>query len=321
MSDGRERESTVDDGSDDDGFMENPMFRLGNLDEMDEEDLSAFTRPDVSNSVCFAAPPTPDVDASKEGKELPDMIREDQKAQESKSGDEKKKKVKWIWGYLNKMGEVNKAFKNRVFLLKPDAKLRYYNCGDDQSAPVDIKQMSEPLGVIPLKNGKIFEIDRNIYQRVKDSFMFGLTPSDTDRTYVFEAASRKKRDLWMGVMAAVGCSHQPMAEASVAQGDSLTEGWMEKMGEKQKANGWKARYFVCHSDRMVYFKDFKSAQKKSAAGTIVLGPDTELDFTPSEVMGKPYCFTLSIKKRTYLISASDPEDKKRWQDILSPLCT
>ena len=55
---------------------------------------------------------------------------------------------------------------------------RYY---PEPTGPLDIKQLTESteLGFIPLKGGKVVEIDRNVYQRVKDSYLFGCVAYGT----------------------------------------------------------------------------------------------------------------------------------------------
>lgn len=319
----------ADSDDDESGFMDNPLAKLGNLEEMDADDMAMFMRPDATPQERWTAPETPAGAAPEQTFDPPSAATAQAAStpppaatSEATTKKPKPKKVKWIWGYLGKMGQGNKAFKQRVFLVKPDGRLRYYMQPVDPKAPLDIKTLSDPLGTITLKGGKVFEIDRNCYERVKDSFLFGLIPPDSDRTFILEAADVKKRDLWMGVLEALDCTRQDPVEAEVAQASSLLEGWMEKMGEKRKMNGWKTRYFVIKDQPSVlqYYKDFKSASGGKPAGEIKLDGQTKLDDTTDCELGKNYCFSLESGKRKYIISASDPYEKKHWCELIGSKC-
>lgn len=171
-------------------------------------------------------------------------------------------KALWVWGYLNKKGSFNTAFKTRVFLLKPDGVLSYYE-GFQEGKQVDVKTLmsGKCLGTISLNESTYRIVDRNLHLRVKDSFMFSVTPKNSDRTFVLEAANTKKRNLWLQVIEAMGGTEGSPEDQAKAIPGSLYEGYMEKMGEKESVRGWKVRYFALTTNGLSYYKDYKSAQK------------------------------------------------------------
>jgi hypothetical protein len=237
---------------------------------------------------------------------------------------ENKDKVKWVYGYLYKLGAQVKNWKLRIFLLKPDGKLRYYDC-IDPSSKVDVKALDDPLGIVEVKGGKVFEVDRNVYQRVKDSYIFGITPKDSDRTYILEAATQKKRDLWMNIIKAMGATKGEKDEQVIYFPENNIECWMEKMGEKEKATGWKCRYFTASQDTLYYFKDSVAIKKNRPSGEIPLGPETVFQPHKDLEWNRPYAFSLTLngskgRGRRYLISAASLEEKEEWADYLTGTC-
>lgn len=228
-------------------------------------------------------------------------------------------KALWIWGYLNKLGGVHKTFKTRIFLLKPDGQLSYFDTLDGGSGQVDVKSLmaSKCRGYIQLQDCKYCIVDRNLHMRVKDSFLFGITPKDPQaRTFILEALSIKKRNLWFQVIGSIGGTELPPMDLPRAISGSLKEGYMEKMGEKEQNSGWRIRYFILSNKSLSYYKNYGAAQKNSCSGSVQLSASVVLRSDPSVLCGKPYCITLTQGNRKYLISCSDEAEKDQWIQLM-----
>lgn len=243
--------------------------------------------------------------------------------------------VKWVYGYMWKIGHQRKTWKRRIFMLKPDGKLRYYECFDNLSE-INIKTLDDPLGVIDVRNAKVFEVDRNVFQRVKDSYIFGLTPKETSdrqaRTYIMEADSAKKRKLWLTMIMTFNATLESPNEAPKAFGDDVLECWMEKMGEKESPTGWRTRYFslIMNNEEekamgiVSYYKTSKDAMRNSPAGKINLTKDTVYKSHPQAVLGRTYVFSLTLlggRGRRYLISAASAREHREWANRLMIICS
>ena len=87
-------------------------------------------------------------------------------------------------GYLNKRGEINKAFQKRWFVLIGNLLFYYEKKGD-----------FEPVGVIVLE-GFLVELVENA-----DRYAFVIDfPGNNGRTYVFSAETQAEMEDWMRVM-------------------------------------------------------------------------------------------------------------------------
>mmetsp|Transcript_43176 Transcript_43176/g.84633 ORF Transcript_43176/g.84633 Transcript_43176/m.84633 type:complete len:305 (-) Transcript_43176:294-1208(-) len=291
-------EEPTEDQLEERNYQGNPLAQL----QMSDSDVSAFMRPDMP---------------VRAESRMAATVKEDETGiLDAKNNS----KALWVWGFLNKMGSLNKAWKTRIFLLKPDGNLSYYDGFEDKKVDVKALAVSQCLGQIPLMGCKVFDIDRNVHMRVKDSFCFGITPKGYDRTYVLEAATQKKRNLWIQVIGAMGGTVSQPVDLPRAQKGSQMEGYMEKMGEKEKATGWKVRYFILTSNSLSYYKSYQAAQRNSAAGTIKLSEKVQLNSDEDTILSRKYCFTLVSGNRRYIVSAADEIEKGLWMELLEGVC-
>jgi hypothetical protein len=98
-------------------------------------------------------------------------------------------------GYLNKRGEVNKAFQKRWFILKGNLLFYYDKKGD-----------SDPIGVIILEGCSV-ELTEN-----SEKFAFELAFLGSGaRTYVLAAESQDEMEDWMKALACSGYDYMKCA--------------------------------------------------------------------------------------------------------------
>jgi len=94
-------------------------------------------------------------------------------------------------GYLNKLGEVDRTFQRRWFVLRGNL-LFYFEGPDD----------SEPTGVIVLENCVVSVSEH------EDRYAFELSFGGSGtRTYVLAADSQKEMEDWMRVLSRSSCSY------------------------------------------------------------------------------------------------------------------
>jgi len=94
-------------------------------------------------------------------------------------------------GYLNKLGEVDRTFQRRWFVLRGNL-LFYFEGPDD----------GEPTGVIVLENCVVSVSEH------EDRYAFELSFGGSGtRTYVLAADSQKEMEDWMRVLSRSSCSY------------------------------------------------------------------------------------------------------------------
>lgn len=118
-------------------------------------------------------------------------------------------------GFLNKRGEVNKAWQKRYFVLKGNL-LFYFEKKSDR----------EPLGLIVVE-GCTIELAQN-----EDQFSFQMV-FNGNRTYILSAESQETMELWMKALTCAGYEYKKLMLAELKR--QLNE--LEELSKRSKFFG------------------------------------------------------------------------------------
>lgn len=212
-------------------------------------------------------------------------------------------------GYLHKMGNINKAWKKRYFVLTPQ-NLFYF-------AETPTKNEKQERGKIELYMVSKVRLYTNSQE--------GLDSTDADKDYRFDVVtpfrtyylkideeSANKVELareWVLTMSeAVSeeiCSVD-FKDGGTVGVNHLRSGFLHKRGAFNKM--YRKRYFVLTGNGLYYFNGSPTEKRSVLKGKIRLGKISKLE--PEEKQKNR--FTISTKLRVYHIRAKDEADALSW---------
>lgn len=105
-------------------------------------------------------------------------------------------------------------------------------------------RMSE-MGRLPLEGSKLEYFGSGTHDLISDAFLWGITAKGEDNGFLLANATSKERTEWMTAVRNLGGMARilPSKRDKIIEG-SIMEGFLEKMGQREKSNGWKVRYFI-----------------------------------------------------------------------------
>lgn len=202
-------------------------------------------------------------------------------------------------GKLSKRGKVNKAWKERHFVLNSFAQmLKYYenetdsnekgkiNLADITAIEVltnyDISYIKQlPSYIIPNDNKK------------PDENKFTMQLISSGRTFVLATENRSDFFKWLKHL------------QNCLYGEIVKEGWLKKQGAVNK--GWKERYMVLNRfQQMKYFDDQK---RTNFLGMIDCTKINHINNGGIKPGGPRYTLELHTQQRTWILGANDKENR------------
>lgn len=166
-------------------------------------------------------------------------------------------------GYALKMGEVNKAWKRRWFVLK-SAHLFYFN------SPQDTTTKEKALGTIPLMEASVSKDSAGAHDKPNT-----LRISLRHRDYILSFETEEILNEWVASLSRTEYFNEEAAlsgrpTGALAPGaisakspllwGSTMEGWLTKQGHRVK--NWKKRWFVLKKNLLLYYGGEDDAEPK-----------------------------------------------------------
>lgn len=212
-------------------------------------------------------------------------------------------------GFLQKRGDdLLKLWKSRFFIMAgaTGSTLDYYECSEDKTKECSI---NTKFGSIIVIHSKITLYRQGTF--LKRPYCFGITPPNSERTYLLQALSLPTREKWVEVLKSRG----GLLEKELFGGYLL-------MG-KEKGSGYSRRYFCLYKNRIEFW--IKHTDEESV-GSWRFGASTVCQFGSSQ---KAHSFSvlntvLHGKRKiqdtkVLLLAAEDGKIKREWQKELTKL--
>jgi len=218
-------------------------------------------------------------------------------------------KSKTFEGKLNKRGKINKAWKERWFVLDEfEQTLEYYQtkqdaikhsnlCGSiDISLILRIEVISHSQRRLLSKNKTILSKFLIENDKIKSNQPYSFQLVISNRTFIFSALESKTYIGWLHEL------------TRVIYGGIVYEGWLHKMGHKYKS--WKKRYFTLN--RYKQMKYYVDADRKELVGMIDLNHCILITSGKSYGLNLKYSLEIQTPARTWIIVAETKEEKNHW---------
>jgi len=231
-------------------------------------------------------------------------------------------------GWLQKKGEVNTAWKNRYFVLKPENAYRdipmtlwYYK--DQETARIG-------------KNGSTIEVDltsgtkiqRESEQEAGKPFAFAVvTPT---RKYCLCASDEDELTEWIKLLSAPPQedddldkerSESMMSMASFTASGPLVEvhsGWMKKKGQGMFGGKMQKRYFVLYDNKELHYFEGQSMENIQRKGRIRMAEAVRVERQkPGD--RKDFTFVIKEKTRDWILDPGSAGAYEEWFSKLSPM--
>jgi len=201
-------------------------------------------------------------------------------------------------GYLMKRGNKNLRQWTRRWAAIADGKLLYYKHAQD----------SIPLGVILLKNTAVEE-------GVGDDNDFNVVSNS--RCYFFKAESQDGMLEWMEIIRASKnktTENIPQRNPNPQSNGIHKAGWLCKQGAK--FHTWRKRYVILQYNILSYYQNIPQGQQEDPVGVILLDDNCDIFYSAEEEIGKPFCFEIFTRYRTYFFMAQSDVEVAEWIEAI-----
>lgn len=247
------------------------------------------------------------------GRALKKAKQEDKKIEIIFSKKEEKTLKKQMFGYLEKRGTTNTAWKSRYWVLEGNSMIYSLNPSRDTiKGKIDLAEFK----ITTIGTEKEFQIE------------------NAERTYYLRADTRGHRDKWTNALIQVqermGIPKSPLPRprkstptsivgtSTVSSNERITPdllgiqmfGFLEKRGRTN--TGWKRRYWVLKGNYLLYFMDDSRFTEKGKIELAKFGFRIKTAGTENE-------FQIETVERTYCLRAETRAERDTWINVLNAL--